>query len=407
MRVLLITQWYPPEPQKVVSDIAEMLQAQGHSVTVLTGFPNYPSGKVYPGYRIRLWRKEQLNGISVVRVALYPNHGSSPVKRALNFLSFAFSLFFLGPWLVPRSDVVHLYLPPLTIGMAGWLISRLHGAALTCEIQDMWPETLKATGMVNSDRVLRWIGWAADWLYWRCRSIRVISPGFRRNLLAKGVPSEKIHVIPNWVDTDFYKPMAANPELAKSLGLAGRFNVLFAGVIGRAQGLDVVLDAASLLQDDPNIQFVFIGDGLEMPRLQKAASERGIENVKFLGRFPEIKMAGLLALADVLFVHLRDDPLFRITIPHKIYTYMASAKPILAAMEGDVADAVRTAGAGLTCPADNPQALAETVRAFLRLSPAERQTMAENGRAHACDGLSRVRLVGQLEEMLERSRSWS
>jgi glycosyltransferase involved in cell wall biosynthesis len=403
MRVLLVTQWYPPEPQKVVSDIAECIQAAGHSVTVLTGFPNYPAGKLYPGYRIRLWQREELNGVPVIRVPLYPNHSTSAIQRTLNFVSFAASLLVLGPWLVPRVDVVHVYLPPFTISPAAWLISRLFGASLTCEIQDMWPETLKATGMVNDKRALQIVGWLGNWCYRRAARIRVISPGFRDNLIAKGVPADKIEVIPNCVDTVFYRPMPADAEMAKSLALDGRFNVMYAGTIGRAQGLSVVLEAASLLQDLPDVQFVLVGDGTDLAELQEAAKTRGLENVKFLGRYPEEAMPSMLALADVLFVHLRDDLLFRITIPHKVYTYAAVGKPILAAIRGDTADVVQAANAGLTCEPGNPHKLADAVRQLWNLSSTERQAMGDNGRAMVCQSASRECHGVHLVEMLERS----
>ncbi len=401
MRVLLLSQWCPPEPEELFLELAVSLQAAGHEVTVLTGFPNFPFGRLYPGYKMKLFQKENIDGIPIIRVPLLPDHSRSAIKRSLNILSFAFSAAVLGPWLTPRVDVIHVVHPPLTIGWPAWVLSLLKRVPFTYEIHDMWPETLQATGLLNSQRLLRCIGWAAKRVYRRAAAIRVISPGFRDNLLGKGVPPEKIHVISNWVNTDRYRPVQPDRELAEKLGLADRFNIMFAGMIGPAQGLQVVLDAADLLRDLPDVQFVLVGDGNGVERLQESAKARNLDNVKFLGRHPQEAMSGLYALSDVLLVHLRDDPLFRITIPHKTFVYMASAKPILAAVEGDVAEMIESTQSGLTCPASNPQAMADAVRELQAMSPGERDALAQNGRRAACELFSREHLTGQIAKMLE------
>lgn len=401
MRVLFLTQFYHPEPAKLLSDLTDSLQAAGKEVTVLTGFPNYPSGELYSGYKLKLFQKEEINGITVVRVPLYPYHGKSAIRRIVNYLSFAASAVFLGFWLVPRVDVIHVHHPPLTIGWSARLLGRLLRVPFTYEIQDMWPETLRASGMLNNRCVLGMLAWYAKRVYRRAAAIRVISPGFRKNLIDKGVPSEKIHVISNWVDVDFYRPMEPDAELAQSLGLTNRFNIMFAGTLGIAQELDTVLDAAELLQESPDVQFVLVGDGADAERLRKAAQDRHLRNVKFLGRFPPREMPELYALSDVLLVHLRDDPLFRITIPHKVFSCMASGKPVLAAMEGDAADVVQSAEAGLLCPNSDPRAMADTILRFHAMSPSERQMLGNNGRRAACETYARERLTQQVAEMLE------
>ena len=266
MKILLVTQWYSPEPAQVLADFVQSMQAAGHEVAVLTGFPNYPSGKLFPGYRLRCWQKETIDGIPVVRVPLYPDHGRSGLRRSINYLSFALSAAFLGPWLVRRPDVIHAYHPPLTIGWPAWLLSRLMRVPFTYEVQDLWPETLRATGMVTRPRVLSLVGRIAKWVYRRAAMIRVISPGFRENLIAKGVPRDKIRVISNCVDNELYRPREPDRERAEELGLAGRFNVMFAGTIGLAQGLDTLLDAAASLADVPAVQFVLVGDGADEAR---------------------------------------------------------------------------------------------------------------------------------------------
>ena len=401
MKILFLTQWYLPEPLRYQSDLAETLCDQGHEVTVLTGFPNWPTGKLAPGYKIRLWQKEIINGVSVIRVPLYPDHSTSAWHRVLNFMSLAFFTTVLGPWLVPAYDVIHVNFPPVTLGLPAWILSWRRRAPITFEIQDMWPETLQATGMLNNRTALAIVGRLAKWGYRQAAAIRVISPGFRENLIGKNVPAEKIRVISNWVDTERYQPREASAELGNEFGLAGRFNVMFAGTLGLAQGLEAVLEAATLLGDLPDVQFVFVGDGADLPRLRKIVEESKLANIRFVGRVPSDRVAALYPWADVLLVHLRDDPLFRITIPHKVFTYMASGRPVLAAMEGDTADVVCAAHAGLTCAPGNARAIADAVRQFHALSPAERKTMGENGRHATTEVYRRELLVGRVAEMFE------
>jgi glycosyltransferase involved in cell wall biosynthesis len=400
MHVVLLSQWYQPEPGLIGQGLAQTLQKMGHRVTVLTGFPNYPSGKLYPGYGLRPWRREVLAGVPVVRTPLYPDHSRSGFRRVLNYVSFAASSSVLGLWLVPRPDVVFVYHPPLTVGWPAWLLTRLWRVPFVYQIQDMWPETLRATGMVNSERVLSWVGRFAQWVYVKAEAICVITPGFRANLIDKGVPPEKIHVISNWVDTETYYLEQPDQTLAEELGTAGRFNIMFAGNMGEAQGLETVLDAAELLKNDPQVQFVFVGDGIALPRLQQSAESRGLNNVRFLGRYPMEDMPKLYALVDVLLVHLKDDPLFRITIPHKIFSYMAVGKPVLAALAGDAADVVTQAGAGIACPPEEPQALASAVQRFQGMDELERRKMGVCGLAAVHKLYSREMLVGEIEAVL-------
>lgn len=373
----------------------------GHEVQVLTGFPNYPSGALYPGYRLRLCQRETVGGIPVTRVALYPEHSRSAIKRALNYVSFAASATILGPWLMRRPDVIFVFSTPYTIGIPARWMSLLWRAPFVFNVQDLWPETLGATGMLHNRHALAFVGWFADWIYRRAAAIIVISPGFRQNLVKKGVPETKIHVVSNWVDIDHYCPVAADTGLGAHLNLDGRFNVMFAGGMGKAQGLDTVMRAAELLRSNSRIQFVFVGSGVEAPHLRAMAANLGLDNVRFLGQYPEASMPAILALADVMLVHLRDDPLFRITVPHKIFTYAASGKPILCAVSGDAAELVKAIGGGLACPPGDPTALAAAVQEFYELPEQDRRDMGERGRKAAVELYSQPVLVAQIANILE------
>ena len=364
------------------------------------GFPNFPSGKLYPGYRVRLLQKETIAGIPVVRVPLYPEHSRSGFKRAINYLSFAFAAAVLGGGAISKPDVLFVYHPPLTVGIPAYILSRLWRIPFVYQVQDMWPETLSATGMLNNAIVLRMIGWFAKWTYTKAAAICVISPGFRANLIGKGVPADKVHFISNWVDPEAYYVAASDPDLGEKFALSNRFNVMFAGILGAAQGLEVVLEAAKLLRDLKNFQFVLIGDGIALEGLKKTASDQNLSNVLFLGRHPQERMPSLYAFADALLVHLKNDPLFSITIPHKILTYLASGKPILAAVAGDAASVVTQADAGIACPPSDPKALADAARKLYCAGREELQRMGLNGRRAAQDLYSRDRLVGKIEGVL-------
>jgi len=403
VKILIVTQTYPPEPGLLVQELAQGLITDGHQVTVMTGFPNYPSGKLYPGYRLRLVQRETIAGVPVIRVPLYPDHSRSSFKRAWNYLSLSLSISIFGWGVTSKPDVMFVYHPPLTMGIPAYLLSRFWRIPFVFHIADMWPETLSSTGMLNNAAILKGVGSFAKWIYRKADEISVISPGFRENLLRKGVPTNKIHIVSNWVDANFYRPVEADIAKAKELGLAERFNVMYTGAIGLAQGLDTVLEGAALLKDVPQIQFVMVGDGADYNRLKTMTNDRRIHNVLFLGRYPAAEMNQLFALADVLLVHLKDDPLFRITIPHKIFTYLASGKPILAAVEGDAAEVVNNAQAGVVCKPGDPGEIAISVRKLYLLTPSERKSLGLNGRRTAVNMYSREKLVPQFEQVLIRA----
>ncbi|MBX3013399.1 MAG: glycosyltransferase family 4 protein, partial [Caldilineaceae bacterium] len=332
---------------------------------------------------------------------LYPDHSQSKLLRMLNYLSFAFSSMLLGFWLISPPNVMFVYHPPLTVGLPAIFLSRLWRIPFVYQIQDMWPETLEATGMLNNKTILKWIAQFSQWVYAYAASICIISPGFRTNLLTKGVTAEKLHVISNWVDTAVYYPVPPDPTKAQSLAMANRFNIMFAGNIGKAQGLQTVVEAAVMLGDLPRVQFVIVGDGIALSSLQALAKKHNLQNIKFIGRYPVSEMPLLYALADVLLVHLRDEPLFRITIPHKIFAYMASGKPILAAVEGDVSDLILRAGAGLACPPEDAKILAETIRLLYSMPEEDRQKMGRNGLHLISTTYHRDNLIAQIEAILQ------
>ncbi|MDF2812343.1 MAG: glycosyl transferase group 1 [Microvirga sp.] len=379
-RLILLKQWFDPEQTIKGLTFACRLKELGFDVEVVTGFPNYPGGKVFPGYRIRPIQRELMNGICVSRLALYPSHDASRIGRVLNYVSFFLSATLYLVFVARRADVIYIYHPPLTVAMAAAVARRLRRIPIVVDVQDMWPDTLRATGMIGSEHMLSVVGAICRWTWRQADRITVLSDGFRRLLIERGVPSDKIAVISNWSEAETQQISAAErPEAFRD---TGKFRVLFAGNMGAAQALGSVLDAAGLVAaNHPRIEFCFLGSGIETERLKARAAREGLANVRFLPPVTMAEVGAWLKTADVLLVHLKDDPLFAITIPSKTQAYLAVGKPILMAVSGDAAELVRQAGAGLIVPPEDPQALAGAVVQMAGLDPSELATLGANGRA--------------------------
>ncbi|WP_437894984.1 glycosyltransferase family 4 protein [Sorangium sp. So ce124] len=402
MRILLLSQWYAPEPVARPHLLAEALVERGHEVASICAFPSYPQGRIYPGYRQRLWDVERTGGVKVIRLPIYPDHSRSRVLRTLNYASFAASTALLGPVLSGPADVAWVHNPPPSLGLAAAWLTALRGIPMIYEVQDMWPETAAASGMLNNRLVLSGIDRLTSAIYDRSAAITVISPGLKRELVRKGVSPNKVHLIPNWADDRIYRPMEPDPQLAEEHGLSGKFVVLFAGNMGAAQALSSVLAAADLLRDLADIRIVFVGEGVDAPRLRREAADRALPNVVFIGQQPHERMPYFFAMADVLLAHLRRDPCFEMTIPSKIPAYMAAGRPVLVGAGGDPADLVRDSGAGLACEPGDPLALAAAIRQLHGMAPEARRAMGETGRRFFLTWFTRDSLITRYEEVFAR-----
>ncbi|AOS44997.1 GDP-mannose-dependent alpha-mannosyltransferase [Lacunisphaera limnophila] len=380
LRILIITQWFDPEPADVKGlPLARELAKRGHQVSVITGFPNYPGGKVYPGYRIRAWQIEHRDNVRIVRVPLYPSHGQSKLGRILNYVSFAVAASTLGLVHVDRPDVVYVYHPPATVGIPALIARALWGVRWVIDIQDMWPEAISASGMIGNPGILRVIGAFAGYMNRQADRVVVLSPGYKRRLVEQGMPPGKIDVILNWSRLDGAPRATGGLKPEEAEQMAGKFVVLFAGNMGPAQALESVVAAAQLCRDDRSIVFAFVGSGIELPKLRAAAA--GLPNVLLLPPRPPREMPALMARADLLLVHLRDNEHYARTIPSKTQDYLAAGRPILMAVRGDAADLITRAGAGTVCAPENPQELAAGVRQIAALSVAAREEMGRAARA--------------------------
>lgn len=376
-RILLITQWFDPEPTFKGILFAKELVARGFEVEVITGFPNYPGGVLYEGYRIKLIQKETIDGVLVTRVPLFPSHNKSNLGRVFNYLSFAFSSLIYGLFFSKRADVIYAYHPPLTVSISALIIKLFRRVPVVLDIQDMWPDTLKATGMISNSRLLGFVSKVCNLIYSSVTKIVVLSPGFKSLLIDRGVPDTKIEIIYNWADEKALRNTTI--ETPKEFDSIDGFKVLFAGNIGQAQGLNVILDAALLLKDDvPKIQFLVLGRGLQLDDLKRRAKELNLDNVHFLPAVGMEKVGSFLGSADALLIHLNSDPLFEITIPGKTQAYMAVGKPIIMGVSGDASNLVLRADCGVCFEPEKSAALAEAVKGLMLLSPTDMRRLGEN-----------------------------
>jgi glycosyltransferase involved in cell wall biosynthesis len=375
-RVLLLTQWFDPEPTAKGLVFARELVRQGYEVEVVTGFPNYPGGKLYTGYRVKWIQREMIDGVCVTRVPLFPSHNQSAIGRVLNYASFAASSLFYGLFFAKRVDVIYAYHPPLTVGVTAGLLRLFRRIPVVYDIQDMWPDTLLATGMLKNPRVLSLVAAVCQWVYRRMDHIVVLSPGFKALLLRRGVPESKVEVIYNWADESSL--VAGQGQLPPGFPTADRFRIVFAGNMGKAQALDAVLDAAALLQERASrVSFVMLGGGVDVDHLKRRADELKLRNVVFLPQVPMKEVGVLLEAADALLVHLRKTPLFEITIPSKTQAYMAVGRPLIMAVDGDAQELVTRSGGGVVAESENHVALANVAEALAGLPP---QQLTEMGR---------------------------
>lgn len=378
--VVYLTQLYTPEPTFKGSKFVRGLCDAGYDVEVVTGFPNYPGGKVYDGYRIRPFRRNVEGGLNVVRLATYPSHDRSAVRRILSYLSFMITSF---AYLLfrRRPTLIHVFYPSLTAGLSAVAIKWLRRVPVVVEIPDLWPDSLGAAGMVRAGWMIRIVDWLCQLLYRNVDHIVALSPGVRNTLIDRGIPAAKISVIYNWADEENGDSGADKPG-ARLFDPQHRFTLLFAGNMGALQKIDSVLDAAKLLAAErSDLGIYLMGGGIEVERLKARVAEEQISNVRFLPRVPLHGVQIILQSADALLVHLARDPLFEITVPSKTQAYLYAGRPIIMAVEGDAADLVARADAGRVVEPENPRALADAICELADMSVEARDAMGARARA--------------------------
>ena len=400
MRVLIVTQYFHPEPFRI-NDLAIALRDRGHSVTVLTGTPNYPEGHTYPGYGWMPIGKEIYCGIPVIRVPLITRGAAKNWRLILNYLSFAVSACVLGPLRCRQKfDIVLVYEPsPITVGLPGMLMGAIKRAPVMLWIQDIWPETLAAVG--QRGLLTRVASLISNFIHQGCDLLLVQSEAFMPPLISRGIKPTRIRYLPNWAE-DFYKqegPVASADPLRDFKGT----RILFAGNIGTSQSFETIIQAAQLLKYRRDIHWIIVGDGLRRNWLEEQLHAHQLSpTVTLLGRRPAEDMSALFSHADALLVTLRRDPVFSMTIPSKIQSYLASGKALVGALDGEGARIIEESGAGIVANAEDAQGLAQCVAQIAAMTTAERAAMGLCGREYFDRHFSRDRLIDQLETwMLE------
>lgn len=398
MKVLVVSQYFWPETFRI-TEVAQSLRSCGHEVIVLTGQPNYPDGVVLPGYAAASLRVQAHDGLTICRVPLVPRARGSALKLILNYLSFIVSAAVFGPWLLRGSkiDVIFVYAPsPILQAIPAIWLAWIKSARVVTWVQDLWPESLSATGFVRNQKVLGVVAAVVRWIYRKNDLLLVQSQAFIEPV-ANMAGNAPVMYHPNPGELAFSK-IDLNRPIA--LQLDAGFNVVFAGNLGTVQALDTLLSAAQLLSDREDVRFVLVGSGSRSEWLQQEVKRLGLDNVKMPGRYSPLDMPGILAQASAVLVSLVKDPIISQTVPSKVQAYLAAGKPIIASLDGEGARVVMEAGAGLACPAEDAHALAAAVRQLRDALPEERQQMGQRGLIYYARYFEPTLLAKRLSQIL-------
>ena len=403
LRVTFLTHYFPPEvgpAQTRLHELAKRLIAAGETVTVVTGFPNYPAGEIFPGYRGKRLMEDSYDGIRVLRTWVFATRSRGFIGRLLNYFSFpVFSLLAvrkLGP-----TDIIYVQSPPLFTGLAALWFSRLKRARYIFNVSDIWPQSAVELGVLRNRVAIRLAEWLERHIYRGASRITVPTPGILERLVARGVPREKIFLLTNGVDTAAYNVTSPDRELAQRLGLNGHKVFMYAGLHGLAQGLDVILEAAKLTRN-PDVLYVLVGDGADKAALVAKAQAEGISNVRFLPIQPTSTLPALLNLVYATVIPLRRLDLFKAALPSKLFDSMAAGRPIVAPLWGEAAALVEAAACGLVVEPEDARGVQEAVEK-LAADPALAQKLGEQGRRYVVEHFNRDDIAKRLIKLLEET----
>ncbi|MGH3764956.1 MAG: glycosyltransferase family 4 protein [Pseudonocardiaceae bacterium] len=365
MRIGIVTQWYSPERGPNPSSTAATLSERGHEVKVLTGFPNYPTGRIYAGYQQR-WSHHEADGlVHVRRVPLYPSHDTNGIKRAINLLSFA-STSTAAAGFLNDCEVIYVYATPMTAAAAAAAGHVLRGRPYVLHIQDLWPDSVLESGMAGGSvaRLLlsSTLTGALRYLYRRAAHLIAIAPGMKQTLVDRGVPAEKVSVMYNWSGYERPAPPTFDPAVRARLGRPGRTLAVFAGNVGQMQDVETIVRAAALCQDDSPVDVAIVGSGTADAAVRRLSAELGATNIRFFERVDVTEMPAIYAASDYQLVTLKDRPTFWGTIPSKLGDALSAGCPVITTVPGDVAKMCAEGGFGFSCEPESPRALADNFR---------------------------------------------
>ncbi len=404
MHILFLTDNFPPEvnapASRTFEHCSEWVRA-GHQVTVITCAPNFPKGILFGGYRNRLWQSEEMGGIRVIRVWSYITRNEGFAKRILDYTSYMIMAFFAALF-VRRVDIIIGTSPQFFTACAAYAVSVAKRRPWIFELRDIWPESIRAVGAIQHERLLGWLEKLELFLYRKADAIVSVTHAFKGNLIERGIDGKKIYVVTNGVDTSRFRPAPKDKELEKQLGLRGKFVAGYIGTHGMAHGLDTVIDAAKILQAGShaeNIRIVMLGDGAQRAALEQRARAERLSNIQFLDSVPKDEVARYWSLLDVSIIHLRKSDLFKTVIPSKLFECMGMAKPVLHGVEGESADIVLRHEIGVSFEPENATDLVTKITALYEDSDV-RARLAANGPPSAVVYDRRV-LAGQMLVILK------
>lgn len=401
LNILVVTQYFWPENMRI-NDLVRDFSDKGHHVTVLTGLPNYPEGNIYNEYRTAPNNFSEYAGAKVVRVPLIPR-GKRSVSLILNYASFFIAASVLGPWKLraERYDAVFVYaVSPIMAAIPALVVGRIKRAPVFIWVLDLWPETLRAVGVLHNPKLLGCVGRVVSWIYNRADYLLLQSHGFLENVkkyCTKSIAAERLVYFPSWAEDEFSSTTKQTSTLLVRDDSV--FTVLFAGNLGEAQDFPAIIEAAQALAGTVPIRWVVVGDGRMSEWLANEVSARKMDNVLLLGRYPLEEMPGLFACADALLVSLKTNDVFEKTIPGKVQAYLASGKPILGMINGEAARVIEESGAGLCCPSGDARALADITSKLAALDGEQQKQMGAAGRQYYLENYSKPTLLARLEQL--------
>lgn len=405
MKICIFTNHFYPEEFKI-NDVAFELVKRGFDITVLTAIPDYPKGKFFEGYSITKRRKEDVNGVHVIRLPIIPRGKGGAIRLVLNYLSYFFCLniFTFFHSFRHKYDRIFVHLTsPFFIGVCARKMSKRQKLPMIFWTLDLWPESLISAGGISNPLIIKPQIKMVRKVYEQCSKILIGSKGFEKSICEKGDFKDKIIYFPNWaeeVKEDI--PSEFDITSIKPFDEKDAFIILFAGNLGEAQNLDAVIEAADLIRENSKIKFVFVGDGRRKEHLENLVKEKRLtETVYFLGRYPINTMPVFMQKASVLLFSLKDEPCFNLTVPSKVQFYMSQGKPVLAMINGDGADLVREANCGMSVPAGHSKELAEVVRSFASMSKNNLDIFGLNGKTYYKKNFDKEMRMNQLVSLLE------
>ncbi len=401
MRIVFLTDNFPPETNAPATRTFEHCRRwvrDGTEVTVITTAPNFPAGRVFPGYRNRLLSRERIGGVETIRVLSVISANQGFARRTLDYMSFMVTGFLAGLF-VRRPDVIVCTSPQFFTACAAYVLSIFRRRPFVFELRDLWPDSIVTVGAMRESAAVRALRWLEYFLYRKAARIVSVTNSFREILSANGVPKTKIAVVRNGADLAAFYPGPKPGTFAARWGVEGRFVAAYVGTIGLAHGLETLLDAAERLRDEPRIAFLVVGDGAERARLESLARERRLDNVIFTGPVSKNEIAGVWRLADAALVLLRERDLFRHVLPSKMFEAMATEVPIVLGVRGESAELLAAAGAGIAIPPEDAQALAQAVVRLMG-HPDEARALGRAGRRFVSAELDRDKLAAQMLEEL-------